>query len=173
MGMQVPMLKQVKKVAFAAVAAFGFAGGVSAQDAGNVTASYQDWVVSCTEVEGVDTCAMAQQLALNDSDATLTLEISAAENGGATGIMILPFGLDVTKGISVSVDGGPRFNLPFRTCRQFGCVVQMSFDGNFADTMRQGIALQTTLYPVDSAPEINAPFSLSGFTEAFLDLQNR
>lgn len=154
-------------------ASLGLTAAATAQNAEAQNTTHQDWVVTCTASEAGQSCAMVQRLNLGDGGAQMSLEMSLGPDGSAVGVMIAPFGLDIAKGVSINIDGGPRFNLPFRTCRQFGCVVRMNFGAEVVALLRRGATLQATLYQLDGNAELNIPFSLNGFSSAFANLQTR
>ena len=143
-------------------------GGASA-----VTETHGDWTVRCQvrQPEGRISCLVQQEQVDNQSRQRL-LAMEVVPNGdGVLGTLILPFGLDLDKGVTVSVDEGQRLpNLRFRTCLPQGCMVSLSLAADMTGAMRSGGALKVAAIADGGAP---TPFtvSLSGFASALARAQ--
>jgi invasion protein IalB len=143
-------------------------GGASA-----VTETHGDWTVRCQvrQPEGRISCLVQQEQVDNQSRQRL-LAMEVVPNGdGVLGTLILPFGLDLDKGVTVSVDEGqPLPNLRFRTCLPQGCMVSLSLAADMTGAMRSGGALKVAAIADGGAP---TPFtvSLSGFASALARAQ--
>lgn len=129
---------------------------------------FQNWTVTCSDVDGQTRCAMVQILKQEDqTQPFLRVELSKDASGGLSGAIIAPFGLDISKGVSLSIDGGERWNLPYRTCQNFGCVVRLSVGSDIVDRMKKGDRLDVSLYTLDAGSSIEVSVSLSGFSAAY------
>lgn len=143
-------------------------GGASA-----LTETHGDWTVRCQvrQPEGRISCLVQQEQVDNQSRQRL-LAMEVVPNGdGVLGTLILPFGLDLDKGVTVSVDEGqPLPNLRFRTCLPQGCMVSLSLAADMTGAMRSGGALKVAAIADGGAP---TPFtvSLSGFASALARAQ--
>ena len=87
--------------------------------------TWDDWQVACMRREETRrVCAMSQtQVQEEGHRRILALEITA-EPGGETarGTLVLPFGLDLERGVSLAIDETAiANNLRFRTCLPGGC----------------------------------------------------
>ena len=143
-------------------------GTATAQTTETSSTQFQSWTVTCTEEDGQKQCAMSQSLNLqNQAGLLLRMELKRGPEDGASGVIIVPFGLDITKGISLSVDGGPRWNLPMRTCQNFGCVVPLTVGPEMVAEMKKSGTIQISLYTLDGGTTMDVPVSLTGFTAAF------
>ena len=138
-----------------------------------VTEVHGDWTVRCQvrQPEGRIGCLVQQEQVDNQSRQRL-MAMEVVPNGdGVVGTLILPFGLDLDKGISLSVDDGqPGPNLRFRTCLPQGCMVSLSFAADVTGTLRSGGALKVAAIADGGAP---TPFSISlnGFASALARAQ--
>ncbi|WP_171180651.1 invasion associated locus B family protein [Ruegeria sp. HKCCD8929] len=143
-------------------------GPVFAQSDKTTSTRFENWTVNCAEAEGQRQCAMSQSLNLqNQPGLLLRMELQRGPEGGAAGVVVVPFGLDITKGISLSIDGGPRWNLPMRTCQNFGCVIPITVGPAIVEEMKQSGTIQVSLYTLDGGKTLDVPVSLTGFTAAF------
>ena len=156
----------------AILSAFAFFTSNAASNSQEQPVQYKDWTVQCASREDRKFCVMTQVLTISGQQGSvLRLELGLNEAGNASGFIVLPFGLAISKGISLSIDGGARWNLPFRTCRAFGCVVPLSLGQDVLNTLKTSDVLKVYLYTLDgtSNPEIGV--SLAGFTAAFEALE--
>ena len=162
------MINISRVLAWGGAALVTVSGMGSAQTTETTSTQYQSWTVNCTQEADQRQCAMSQSLNLqNQSGLLLRVELQRNAEGAASGIVIVPFGLDITKGISLSIDGGPRWNLPMRTCQNFGCVVPLTLGPGIVDQMKQSNTVQISLYTLDGGQTLEVPVSLVGFTAAF------
>lgn len=138
-------------------------GGASA-----LTETHGDWTVRCQvrQPEGRVSCLVQQEQVDNQSRQRL-MAMEVVPNGdGILGTLILPFGLNLDNGVTLSVDDGqPLPNLRFRTCLPQGCMVSLSFAADMTAAMRSGGALKVAAIADGGAP---TPFSVSlaGFASA-------
>jgi len=150
----------------------GLATNAAGQGAESSSTQFQDWSVKCAEdaeslVAEQKRCVLVQVLrAEGRTEALLRIELSRTQSGEVSGFMIVPFGLDLSKGVSLSIDGGERWNLPFRTCQNFGCVVRLALSGEIVERMQEGGKLNVTLYTLQDSGTLDIPVSLAGFTAA-------
>ena len=143
-------------------------GGASA-----VTETHGDWTVRCQvrQPEGRVGCLVQQEQVDNQSRQRL-LAVEVTPNADSVvGTLILPFGLDLDKGISLSVDDGqPLPNLRFRTCLPQGCMVPLSFAPDIVAALKAGTVIKVAAIADGGAP---TPFtvSLTGFSSALARAQ--
>ncbi len=146
----------------AATAQTALPGGAQA-----INETYQDWQVSCTQPQGVKRCAITQQQ-MDDKTKQRVLVVELQHRGDrAEGILDLPFGLAIDKGVSLKigeVEVGPA--LRFKTCLPQGCIVPLSFDAKTMALLRKGSAISLGALGDADQP---VPFSISlgGFVPAF------
>jgi invasion protein IalB len=138
------------------------------QDADGTSIQFVDWTLQCATQNTQKTCIIKQVITQTDQvEPLLRIELGQNDAGGLSGLIVTPFGLDVTKGISLSIDGGARWNLPFRTCRAFGCVVPMNLGADIVESLKSGQEITVTLYGLGVQSNLNVPMSLAGFTSAY------
>ena len=152
----------------AAQTAVTLPGGASA-----TTETHGDWTVRCQvrQPEGRINCLLQQEQVDNQSRQRLMAMEMVPNGDGVLGTLILPFGLDLDKGVSLAVDEGqPGPNLRFRTCLPQGCMVSLSFGADVTATLRSGAALKVSAIADGGAP---TPFSVSlnGFASALARAQ--
>jgi invasion protein IalB len=143
-------------------------GGASA-----ATETHGDWTVRCQvrQPEGKIGCLVQQEQLDNQSHQRLLAVEMLPGADSVVGTLILPFGLDLDKGVSLAVDDGqPMSNLRFRTCLPQGCLVPLTFTPEILPALRSGGALKVAATADGGAP---TPFtiSLNGFSSALARAQ--
>jgi invasion protein IalB len=137
--------------------------------ASSLQESYQDWQVTCS-AQGVDKrCVMSQQQAdPKTRQRVLAIELNADTTGKAAGAVVLPFGLALDTGVSITVDeDADAVGLRFRTCLPVGCVVPLELKEELIAAMRNGTSLQITATPSENEQPVSFSVSLKGFSSAF------
>lgn len=108
----------------------------------------------------------------------LTIELRAVEGGeAASGILILPFGLRLDDGVTLTIDENAALpTLRFSTCLPAGYLVPLTFDAATVSALRAGGALVLTAVANDTDHEVSFSISLAGFTSVVVraaELNNR
>jgi invasion protein IalB len=126
----------------------------------SINETYQDWGVACAaQQSGVKRCAVTQIQTMNTGQRVLAVEMSASQNSGVTGLLVLPFGLLLREGVTFQIDDRPAMAaLGFLTCLPAGCLVPFSFDAATTAALRGGTALKVKATAADAGKE--APFSI-------------
>ena len=81
-------------------------------------------------------------------------------------LLSLPFGVAVTKPISLQVDKRSLESRPFQTCIPQGCVVPVEFVGEAFKQLQRGSRLTVTT-PVANGETASESLSLKGFSKAY------
>jgi invasion protein IalB len=132
-----------------------------------------DWTLSCTAPDGVAHCTISQlQLQGENRQRLLAMELTRARgDNGATGALVLPFGLRLSDGITLGLDHAAPFQrLHFTTCLPAGCLVPLAFDANLISAIGSSTALAIKATANDSGEEVALSVSMSGFTSALTRL---
>ena len=128
--------------------------------------THGDWRVSCAQQGEQRLCALSQQIADKESRQLVTgVELKAMSGDRAEGTLVLPFGLAVTKPVSLQVDDGALMLMSFRTCLPIGCVVSLKFEAPTVKALRTGTVLNVK-GTADNAQETTFKISLKGFGSA-------
>jgi len=131
-----------------------------------------DWVVNCviaTEQERArKICTLSQEQQDSRSrQRVLAVEIGPTAEGGGTGTLVLPFGLNLAAGAILQIDDGAQGQpLPFRTCLPAGCLVSLAVDADMLEALRLGGALKVHA-EADGGQKTVFTVSLKGFGGAF------
>jgi invasion protein IalB len=157
----------VARMEVAQTTAMGAEGGLPG-GASSLQEAYQDWQVICSAPNGAAACALSQQQADPQSrQRVFSMELQAAGAGGS-GVLVLPFGLLLEAGVSVSVDEqADAMKFGFRTCVSAGCVVMFELDEGTVAAMRAGTVLKVVVTPTSNDGPIEFAVSLKGFSQAF------
>jgi len=143
-------------------------GGASA-----VTETHGDWTVRCQvrQPEGRIGCLVQQEQVDNQSRQRLLAVEMAPSTDGASGTLVLPFGLDLDKGVSLSIDDGqPLSGLRFRTCLPQGCMVPLSFGSDMVAALASGTVLKVAA-TADGGAATPFNVSLAGLASALARAQ--
>lgn len=133
-----------------------------------LTETHGDWTVRCQvrQPEGKIACLVQQEQVDNQSHQRLLAVEVVPSADGILGTLILPFGLDLDKGVSLAVDDGqPVPNLRFRTCLPQGCMVSLSFGADMVAALKSGGALKVAAI-ADGGAATPFSVSLTGFASA-------
>ncbi|WP_421704399.1 invasion associated locus B family protein [Aliiroseovarius sp.] len=151
----------------------GFAPAAQAQQAApsSLSVTYQDWTVRCASVEGQagQVCEMVQDLNQADTGRrVLSVLIRQAE--GETGLtLVTPFGLKLSEGVKLGVDGTELTTLDYETCLPSGCIAALVLSEPQIESLQAGAEAQVTL--VDTAgQDLSLTLSLAGFSGALTRL---
>jgi invasion protein IalB len=138
-------------------------GGASA-----LTETHGDWTVRCQvqQQENRIGCIVQQeQIDTQSRQRLLAVELVRSAEG-VRGSLVLPFGLDLEKGVSVAVDDAqPTATLRFRTCLPQGCIVPLAFANDAVAALSSGGVLNVSAV-ADSGEATPFKVSLTGFTSA-------
>ncbi len=132
------------------------------------------WNVVCKDNNGTKRCAAIQQMAAkvglksNVQQRMFAIELLRKENG-ARGTLILPFGLAVSKGITINIDGSKNETpvIPFKTCLQAGCIVELEFGAESLEKLKSARELNVNFYIAENDQKQTFDISLDGFEQAF------
>ena len=169
-----PIWQWAKSVLSAGVLAFTVPASAQQQStlpggADTLTETHGDWTVSCRIVQqqnsATPACSMAQQQANSQRQRVISIELSPSKQG-ASGFIVLPFGLAVTKNAALRIDENDEpTTFPFSTCLPTGCIVPVSFDANTIGALQTGTALNVTAVSSNGG-ETKLSISLRGFAAA-------
>lgn len=124
------------------------------------------WVESCSGDNAKRRCNLTLELKMKDTDQQVLLAgLTPDSKGRITGNFTLPFGLDVSKGISVTTDSpSATVALPFKTCLPQGCIVPVRLDEMFVKKMQRSKAMKLKATLNDGHPVV-IDIPLQGFSE--------
>lgn len=127
-----------------------------------------DWTVSCRMEAEEKLCVMSQTLAdAQSGQPVLSVELATPAIDRAEGMLLLPFGLRLAEGTTLSVDGTALGgNRPFLTCIATGCLVPVSFDASQISALRAGASLVISAFGLAGGDPIELKVSLGGFSRA-------
>jgi len=136
--------------------------------ASSLQETHQDWQVICVVREKARTCVVSQQQSKRDTNQrVLTVEYSQDNNNSTNGMLIMPFGLLLSAGITLQVDEKVVSKpLPFRTCLPAGCIVPLTLDKSGIEAQRLGTTLKIVAMSSDNNQPVQLAVSLKGLADA-------
>ncbi|KAB2678086.1 invasion associated locus B family protein [Brucella tritici] len=83
--------------------------------------------------------------------------------------MRVPFGIAVSKGITINIGSFKKETpvIPFKTCLQAGCVVELEFGTESLEKLKSARELNVNFYLADNDQKQTFDISLDGFGQAF------
>lgn len=172
------MFKQMIAAALSTTLLASVATVTQAQDmpslpggATSLSEGHGDWTVGCgLQNDGdktVKVCNLVQeQLDSRTRQRILAVELRPGKEA-AKAIFVLPFGLDLQKGLTAQVDDqAPSSVHHFRTCLPAGCVLEMDIDAALLATLGKGNQLKLNAV-ADGGKDTQFAVSLKGFQAAF------
>lgn len=133
-----------------------------------VSHSYGKWKVKCDRDDSARTCILFQELVRKEDNTRVALlEFKKTNTSDAAVTLTLPFGLNVSKGVSIQINGGAESkSISYSTCYKQGCIVPMTFDKNALKLFAQG---GVVIFSSDliTGEKVLFEFSLDGFSEAY------
>lgn len=135
--------------------------------------SFEDWTVNCGLPGGRRVCVLTQvQTDPQSKKRALTIEIGAADGKSLTGVLALPFGIDLTSGATMQIDAAAALPpQPFRVCLPAGCMVPFVFEGEVLAQMKTGQQLKITTRAFEGGQPLAFTVSLKGFAAGLARLQ--
>lgn len=134
--------------------------------------NFDDWQVACGTLNTARFCAVIQERAAVHEGSKSRQRLFAIElkpsGDGVIGTLILPFGLDLAKGVTLKLGNGTTGPAqPFRTCIPSGCVVELQFGAEAVKALRVSAALDIGFTPLagDGTAQ-TLPVLLKGFGAA-------
>ena len=167
--------KKLCAAATIAIAALWLAPGQAAAQAAaaatgpsSIQETYDSWQVICRP--GADQkkrCSLVQsQIDQKTRQRVLAIELSAKAADKAEGIIVLPFGLGLEKGVTLQPDTTATPPLHFKTCLPAGCVVPLTVDGEDLALLRKTPMLTLKAFS-DDGHDVAFKVDLKGFGPAF------
>lgn len=154
--------------AFAQTPSSALPGGAS-----SLQETFQDWRVTCSLVQNNKICSVAQVQTQQNGQRVLAIELAASKDNGASGVLMLPFGLKLQDGAILKIDNNPPLPpLSFSTCLPVGCVVPVNLTAASVNALRSGTSLTVSANAADGAQSLSLPVSLKGLAPA-LDRLNQ
>lgn len=137
--------------------------------ANSLSETYEDWTINCEARKDETKCVMNQmQNSPQTGQRVLAAELSHVGEGKAEGVLVMPFGLDLSKGVSLKVDEGkaeePQLN--FSTCLPQGCLVPLSFDSKQLAKLKTAANLNVGAVALSPSQALSFRVSLKGFSSA-------
>lgn len=148
-----------------------FSGAGIAQDA-KPGIPKQPWSVVCGAASGSEflICRMTQEVLTRVGRQRLIAVSVNNTASGEIGMRIsLPHGVDLTKGVEVSVDNGVAKQLVIGTADAAGAYSGTTVDAELLQSLKKGKALKVA-FTAANGQRIETSVSLNGFTAAFAKL---
>ena len=140
-------------------------GGADA--APQAVADSSGWGVQCNNTgDRLQCAALMNVVSAGDGQRILSVSLQESEgDNNPTLIVQLPLGLNLPRGIDLSVDGGTAETYTINTCLQTGCFVVQEADQSLIDQMIAGETLSVVMES-SSGDETQLDLSLAGFSVA-------
>lgn len=135
--------------------------------------SFYDWTVSCGLPGGRRVCLLSQiQADQQSKQRALAIEVGSVDAKSISGLMALPFGLELSQGATLQIDDATFLPpLQFQTCLPTGCVAQFKFEGETLAKLRTGKEMKINVQTFEGGRPLVMTVSLKGFVSGLARLQ--
>jgi invasion protein IalB len=133
------------------------------------TTVYGDWRLTCSTQAAVERCSVSQlQSDPESGQRALAIEFQSGEAGGLNGVLALPFGLALPRGVLLALDDAApgKDAHGFSTCLPDGCIVPLRFDAEGVKRLRASRQLKVHAIAAADGTHMVFQISLEGFGEA-------
>ncbi|MGU3576138.1 invasion associated locus B family protein [Brucellaceae bacterium C25G] len=136
----------------------------------SLSETHGDWAVQCRLQQIKDAapkplCSLSQQQQDNKGSRVLAIELQPSDTG-ASGALVLPFGLQLSKGVALQIDEAKAGAAQtFSTCLPAGCIVPLNFGEAQLKALNAGKALNL-IAESTNGQEVKLSVSLQGFNAA-------
>ncbi|GGA77430.1 invasion protein [Brucella endophytica] len=133
--------------------------------------TFGDWMVNCQAApDGKKrNCQMTQQQ-VDSKTGQMVLMIALGAPDAKTGIanstLVLPFGLDFSRGVQVKVDETDLARAGISTCLPQGCIAPLSLDGKALAALAKGKQAVIGMTAFNGGKDVTGNISLKGFSAA-------
>ncbi|MBP1848072.1 invasion protein IalB [Rhizobium petrolearium] len=135
--------------------------------ASSLQETYQDWRVACGVAQSGKVCSMSQVQQQQNGQRILAIELQPSKDGSVTGVLAMPFGLQLDAGANLKIDNNPPLpNLRFSTCVPAGCLLPVNFSAANVATLKTAATLNITAISLEASQPVNLSVSLKGFAAA-------
>jgi invasion protein IalB len=137
---------------------------------------FQDWLVRCGRAapEGPEVCEMQQQATDKEGRTVMAVAVGTVPGSSDLGLLIiLPLGILLPPGVSLSVDGGAEVPLEVERCERQGCRIERLIEPDLLTRLKSGREAKVFFQAYDPQGELTrlgVPVSLLGFTAALSQL---
>lgn len=149
------------------------AGGAEAPPGLDVTErQFQDWLVRCGRAgaQGPEVCEMQQQQTDDQGRTVMAVAVGTVPGTPQLGLLIiLPLGISLPPGVSLSVDGGAEVPLEVERCERQGCRIERLIEPELLNRLKAGREAKVFFEAYDPQGQLQrlgVPISLLGFTAA-------
>jgi invasion protein IalB len=128
---------------------------------------FGDWYLRCFEARGGPACNVTHSIILKESrKQVLLLSLAYSPERAQYAMEVLvPLGVDVRRGIDITVGDIAAKSVPVTRCELSGCVVDAILGDELVKAMRSAHSGKVTLGGI-AAQDASIEFSLSGFEQA-------
>ena len=131
--------------------------------------THGDWTVRCFKVQASPAPCDMSQIVLDDNSKKRLMQISLGYAPGADAYatqIIVPLGVSLSQGLTLSVGDYRAANIRFRRCMPDGCYVEAQIETDAIKAMTSNQAATVTVIGWGDAHVFDLPLSLKGFVEA-------
>lgn len=135
--------------------------------ASSLSENYEDWTIGCNSEKDKTVCVMNQtQSSSQTGQRLLTVELSDGDEGKLDGVLILPFGLDLSKGTALKLPAQKDLVIPFSTCLPQGCLVPLTLTNRQVAELGSSQDVTVNAVTINTEQLVSFKVSLKGFKKA-------
>lgn len=158
----------IRHIVLAASVAAGVVGAGHAQAQTRTERQFEGWTVGCLETEKIKSCALSQLVRAQKNKRVVFGWTVFSDKGGARKARIrTPTGIDLEKGITVTVPGSKPIPVSYRFCGPQACIAEFAFSDAWVGAMKKQTEMNVSFTPVGTGKEVTVKMSLKGFSDAY------
>lgn len=160
------------------LAALSLIAGAASAVAAEPGKVFGDWQTECeTPADGKARCFLSQTRVMENKEskqATRILKVSVGyftPDGKGVMVVILPLGVDLRAGATLTIDDGKPLPLSYQQCLQDGCLANAPMDEAAMNALRRSKGAQVAVRPYGGAQTLAFPISTKGITDGLAALK--
>lgn len=131
-----------------------------------ISETFQDWMMTCVSPDGTKRCSISQQQADAKTGQRLLAVELQPKGDKIEGVLVLPFGILIDKGVALKIGETSLGALRFKTCLPQGCMVPFSLDAQSVSLLRAGSTPLSITALNDAGQPLTFSVSVKGFGQA-------
>ena len=135
---------------------------------------FGDWIFECSAIAEAKTACALTQTIVSQKDNRRIVKFSFPHNEKKNINVItalLPLGINLSAGISGSIDQGKPFQYQLKTCIQQGCIVTYDVDSAFLKSLQGAKKINISFIGINATQPVALSGSLNGLSDGLKTLK--
>lgn len=150
------------------LALFGISAPQFAAAEPKVGDQFGDWVYECAALAANKTVCSLSQMIMSKNQNKRIVKFNLGRNEKTKSldfVALLPLGIALPSGASITIDTGKTYPLSLKTCLQQGCVATYAVDSGLMKALQSGQKLEISFTPGGAEKPVTINGSLKGLAD--------